>query len=76
MSEIIKTNVKCLKCSSREIVFSEIWVGQCINFRQGKDGNTDIQSGYPEAGNPSKIMATCMDCGKYWSLRGKKQITD
>lgn len=69
-----KSKVKC-KCGSADITLVEIWRNFGIEFDQ-KAGIFDRNNTVQMEGEPHKVEATCVRCGKAWTVRGALQIDD
>lgn len=65
--------MKCSKCRSKNLYFTELWKDHSIEFDivDGKLEGYSMEPGYPY-----KVEATCKECGHSWRLRGITQITE
>lgn len=75
ISEIVKSNAKCPKCQSNNLLLIEVWKDHEITWEQ-KDGIFDRRDGNIEPGDPYKVEAECRNCGHKWRIRKALQITD
>lgn len=74
--ELATVKIKCPKCSSKELVITEVWSGHCIEWITNATGLFDRNDGNLSSGDPYKIWANCKECDHSWRVRGAIQITD
>lgn len=73
--EMVKSKVKCPKCSSKNLELIEVWKDHTITWQQ-HNGEFDRKDGNLESGNPSSVEARCRSCRHQWKVRGALQIVD
>lgn len=69
---LVKTNVRCPKCGSRDLSLFEVgtWTSEFVV----KGGEFDRSDGNHEPGSVDRLEAKCSKCEHHWKIRGAGQI--